>query len=77
MKSRPLTDVASGAKVRIVAVWAGRACQARLAAMGLFPGTEIEVVRSPAIMRGPFIVRKGESQLMLGWGMANQVYVTA
>ena len=68
-----LTMVKSGQRVRFLAVRAGRGLQARLAAMGLVPGVEIEVVRNS--MQGPFIIDVKGSRLMLGRGMANKIIV--
>lgn len=71
----PLTAVQVGTLVRVDGVRAGRGLQARLAAMGIFPGTVIEVVRRPLALQGPFIVRRGASKLMLGYGMAQKLFV--
>lgn len=71
----PLTDIPAGETVYVVAVQAGLGLQSRLAAMGIFPGTAIQVVQRPSIFKGPFIVRRGESRLMLGYGMAEKMLV--
>lgn len=70
-----LTEVEAGATVCVVAVEAGLGLQSRLAAMGIFPGTSIRVVQRPNAFKGPFIVRRGESRLMLGYGMAQKMLV--
>lgn len=69
----PLAMVVAGRKVRMVGVQAGRGLQGRLAAMGLVPGAEIEVVRGSA--RGPFVVSVKGCRLMLGRGMAHRILV--
>ena len=69
----PLSMVSSGRKVRLLAVRAGRGLQARLAAMGLFPGAELEVIRNSH--HGPFIVSVKDTRLVLGRGMANKIEV--
>lgn len=69
----PLTSVAAGRTVRLVAIEAGRGLQSRLAAMGLVPGVELRVVSNGAW--GPFIVAVKESRVMLGRGMSDKVYV--
>ena len=70
----PLAAVQPGRIVRLLAVRAGRGLQARLAAMGLVPGVEIEVVRNS--MHGPFIIAVRGSRMMLGRGVAQRVLVS-
>lgn len=69
----PLSEVSGGGRVQLVAVRGGRGLNARLAAMGLVPGAEIEVIRSS--MRGPVVVAVKQSRLVLGRGMAHKVMV--
>ncbi len=68
-----LAMVETGRRVRLIAVDAGRGLQARLAAMGLVPGVEIEVIRNT--LRGPFMVAVKGSRVMLGRGMAHKIIV--
>ena len=70
----PLAIVQVGRRVRLVAVDAGRGLQGRLAAMGLVPGVEIEVLRNS--MHGPFLIAVKGSRIMLGRGMAQKIMVT-
>jgi len=70
----PLAIVQAGRRVRLVAVDAGHGLQGRLAAMGLVPGVEIEVLRNS--MHGPFLVEVKGSRIMLGRGMAQKIIVT-
>ena len=69
----PLATVKAGQKVRFVNVRAGQALKARLAAMGLVPGSELEVVTNS--LHGPFIVSVKGSRLVLGRGMAQKIMV--
>ena len=69
----PLAMVGPGRRVRLVAIDAGRGLQARLAAMGLVPGVDLEVIRNA--MCGPFIVAVKGSRVMLGRGMAHKIIV--
>lgn len=69
----PLSDVETGRKVYIVAVGAGRGLQGRLAAMGLVPGVQVDVVLNSA--HGPFIVAVKGSRIILGHGMAMKIIV--
>ena len=68
-----LAMVETGRRVRLIAVDAGRGLQARLAAMGLVPGVELEVIRNT--LRGPFLVAVKGSRVMLGRGMAHKIIV--
>ena len=72
--SVPLAMIKAGSRVRVVDVDAGRGLQARLATMGLIPGTEIDVVQNSS--HGAFVVAIKESRLMLGHGMAQKIIVT-
>jgi len=69
----PLSMVNSGRRVRLLAIRAGRGLQARLAAMGLVPGVELEVIRNSH--HGPFIVSVKDTRLVLGHGMAHKIEV--
>ncbi|OPY93042.1 MAG: FeoA domain protein [Syntrophaceae bacterium PtaU1.Bin231] len=68
-----LTDVQGGKRVRFVAVDGGRVLQGRLAALGLVPGAEIQVVQNEG--RGPVILSVGSSRMALGRGMADKILV--
>lgn len=69
----PLSIVQAGRVVRLVAIGAGRGLQARLEAMGLVPGVEIEVLYNHPW--GPFLVSVKGSRVMLGREMANKISV--
>ena len=69
----PLTIVQVGRRVRIVALDAGHGLQGRLAAMGLVPGVEIEVLRNST--HGPFLIEVKGSRIMLGRGIAQKITV--
>ena len=68
-----LMQVAPGCRVRLVGVQAGRRLQARLAAMGLVPGVEVEVINNR--VHGPFIIEVKGSRMVLGRGMAGKILV--
>ncbi len=70
---KPLCYVPEGSKVKLRYVHAGRCLQARLAAMGLLPGKELEVVRNGC--RGPFIVAVNGSRMVLGKGIIQRMIV--
>jgi len=69
----PLSGVDVGSCVRLRSVNAGHGLRARLAAMGLTPGAELQVVRNTP--GGPFIIAVRDSRLMLGRGMAERIEV--
>ena len=70
----PLTIIQVGRTVKIVSVEAGGRLQGRLAAMGLVPGEEIEVLRNTP--HGPFLIGVKGSRIMLGRGMAQKIMVS-
>ena len=69
----PLAMVRTGEQVRLVRIDAGRGLQARLASLGLLPGTVFTVVSGDS--RGPVVVAVGESRIALGRGMAHKIMV--
>ncbi|MGB9682369.1 MAG: FeoA family protein [bacterium] len=69
----PLSMVSSGERVEIVMVNAGRGLNMKLAAMGLYPGTTIEVVSDAR--RGPLIISKEGMRFALSLGMAHKILV--
>lgn len=69
----PLALVEAGKRVLIVGLAAGEGLRGRLAAMGLVPGTQVEVIMNSA--RGPFIVSVKGSRIILGLGMAQKIMV--
>ena len=70
----PLSMVESGRVVRLVAIDSGRRLQARLAALGLVPGTELQVISNSTT--GPFVVAVRDSRVVLGRGMAYKILVS-
>jgi ferrous iron transport protein A len=70
----PLTLVAPGEEVRLVAVHGGHQIRQRLADLGLTPGVCLHVIQSS--FSGPLIVGlRNDSRLVLGRGMAHHMYV--
>jgi len=70
----PLLLAANGEKVRIVHIVGGRAAQARLLAMGITPGTCLEVINNHAA--GPFVIAIHGSRTALSTDLAQQIQVT-
>jgi len=69
----PITIIQAGRRVTLKSVEAGEALSGRLAALGLVPGAEVEVMSNRA--HGPVILMLGESRIMLGRGMAEKILV--
>ncbi len=68
----PLVLVSSGEKVRVERFLGGSKMQQRLAAMGIFPGEELEVINNC----GPVIVSVKGTRLALGQGLAQKILVS-
>jgi Fe2+ transport system protein FeoA len=69
----PLAMVKEGNRVLVKDVSAGIGTRMRLAAMGVLPGCELQVVRNH--MDGPLIVQVIESRVVLGREMAQKIDV--
>lgn len=69
----PLSMVAPGKKVRLVRINGGRNLRSRLAAMGLMPGIDVEVISGGH--GGPCVISVRDSRLILGRGMALKIEV--
>ena len=69
----PLTNIKEGFKAKLQSIDGGRQLRTRLAALGLLPGTEIEVIQNSG--KGPFVVSVRGSRIVIGRGMASNVHV--
>ena len=67
-----LTEVPEGKTVQVIDIKGGIEVRNRLAAIGLYPGAPIKVIKSPP---GPMIVEVAGSRIALGKGMASKVEV--
>jgi ferrous iron transport protein A len=72
-KLTPLSDIKTGRTVQLVAIEGGQNVTRRLAAMGMLPRAELEVVRNDN--PGPFIVRVRGTRIALGRGVAHKIMV--
>jgi Fe2+ transport system protein FeoA len=68
-----LAGLKSGSKARLVAIGGDQGIQAKMAAMGLLPGTMLEVVRESK--NGPVLISVRGSRIMLGHGLAGNIEV--
>lgn len=67
---RPLPSFPGGSIVRVVQLAGNNGARSRLCALGLTPGTEVELVTTG---RGPCRMKVRECDLVLGRGMAEKV----
>jgi len=66
-----MTEV--GRSVRLQAIDAGRGLRARLAAMGLVPGVQMQVISNDR--HGAFVIGLKDARVVLGRGMAHKITV--
>ncbi|ADY73974.1 FeoA family protein [Desulfurobacterium thermolithotrophum DSM 11699] len=67
-----LVDIPSGKSVKIIDITGGMGMRNRLAAIGIYPGATIKVVKAPP---GPMIIEAAGTRLALGKGMASRIEV--
>jgi len=65
--------VHEGNRAVLRSVGGGRQMRGRLAALGLLPGTELEVIQNSG--HGPFVVSVRGSRIVIGRGMASRMEV--
>lgn len=70
----PLCDAKSGCKVKVACVDGGRGLCARMAAMGIYPGVELQLLCGGCGC--PCLVRVHGGTLSLGAGVSNKILVT-
>jgi ferrous iron transport protein A len=73
-KKLTLARMRTGRSGKVVEVLGGRGISSRLSALGLRPGLRVTKVSS-MFMRGPVTVQLGNSQIAIGFGMANKIIV--
>ncbi|HQN19375.1 MAG TPA: FeoA family protein [Syntrophobacteraceae bacterium] len=71
----PLSNTSAGQRCRVAGIEGGRHLCARLAAMGIYPGVEVEVVCAGC--NCPCLVRVHGCTLSLGCGLSNKILVTS
>jgi ferrous iron transport protein A len=67
-----LIDIPAGKSARVIDVTGGMGMKNRLAAIGIYPGATVKVVKSPP---GPMIIEVSGTRLALGKGMAARIKV--
>ncbi|MDC7226102.1 MAG: FeoA family protein [Spirochaetales bacterium] len=68
-----LSELEQGKKAVVASILGGRNLRQRLVNMGMLPGSEVTVVRSSKM--GPMVLNVQGAQVMIGRGMAKQIYV--
>lgn len=74
MTNIDLAQMRTGQSGKVITMDGGRGMTAKLEALGIRPGVMITKV-SGQIMRGPVIIRVGNTQVAIGFGMARRVIV--
>ena len=69
----PLTMISEGKKAILRSIEGGRQLRSRLAALGLLPGAELEVIQNSG--HGPFVIAVKGSRIVIGRGMAARIAV--
>ena len=69
----PLTQLGAGEQGTVAELRGGRSFVSRLATLGFTPGALLTVVQNYG--RGPLIVRVRDTQIALGRGEADRIYV--
>lgn len=69
----PLSTLTEGTRAILKQITGGRQLRGRLAALGLLPGTELEVIQNSG--QGPFVVAVKGSRIVIGRGMASRIEV--
>jgi len=72
--SMDLTQMREGERGKVIDIQGGRGLVMKLEALGIKPGTEIVKVSSQ-LMRGPIIIRVGNTQVAIGFGMARRIVI--
>ncbi|MFH1435992.1 MAG: FeoA family protein [Pseudomonadota bacterium] len=70
---KALSNFSEGERVEVLEVKAGKGLHTRLANMGIYPGTVIEVITSSG--GGPMLVAKNGNKVALGHGMTSKIFV--
>lgn len=69
-----IADMSSGQKGRIVQIDGGYGMIHKLDTMGIRVGNEVQKVTGQ-LMRGPIMLRQGNTRIALGFGMAQRIWV--
>ena len=68
-----LSDLESGKIAIVESISGGKHLRQRLVNLGMIPGSEVRIIRANRM--GPMVLNVQGSQIMIGRGMARQIYV--
>lgn len=68
------TQLVNGTSARVIKLNGAGHLAAKLAAMGILPGTVIRK-KSDSFLRGPIVIEKDPVQIAIGYGMAQRIIV--
>lgn len=68
----PIVKFQEGDKIKIECVECGRGLKNRLCDLGLFDGSEVEIIKNDKV--GPLILKIFNSKIALGRGEAAKIY---
>ncbi|MHC1742906.1 MAG: ferrous iron transport protein A [Syntrophobacteraceae bacterium] len=74
LHSVPLCEAVPGKRVKVMRIVGGRQVCARMAAMGIYPGAEVELL--PQSCGAPCLVRVHGGTLSLGAGLTRDIMVS-
>ncbi|NLA25978.1 MAG: ferrous iron transport protein A [Firmicutes bacterium] len=74
MKVVSLVEMKTGQSGRVSQIQGGHGMVARLQALGIHPGKRVTKV-SAVFQRGPVVLGIDRSQVALGYGQANRIFV--
>jgi ferrous iron transport protein A len=69
-----VSKMKSGRTGKIIEIQGGQGITTRLSALGLIPGRKITKI-SDMLMRGPVTIKTGNTQVAIGYGMADKIIV--
>jgi len=69
-----VSKMKSGQTGKIIEIQGGQGLNARLNALGIIPGRKLTKI-SEMLMRGPVTIKTGNTQVAVGYGMADKIIV--
>jgi len=70
-----LSQLPEGCNATVIALKGGRAFSSKIIGMGVNIGSNLKMLHSHQPSRGPILIGVGDTRLMIGHGMADQVIV--
>ena len=75
MNERDLTQIRNNTKATVTKILGGYGIRTKTESMGVRVGCEIEKISSQR-MRGPVVVKVGNTRVAIGFGMAKKIVVS-